>query len=160
MKQLILLAFFSLLSACNSTGNKPTTPTHPENPVSPYQQTLDKYQQRWQQANISHYRYTFQRSCFCPRSYTTPVVIEVKNNTIINAHLKSNHQPLDDKLKNNKQTINYFFAKIQDAIKQKAHTISVKYNEQYGYPESIYIDYDQRMADEELHLSAKNLQKI
>jgi len=156
MKKLILLTLLSLITACNSTGNKPT-PNGPTKPVSPYQQTLDKYQQRWQQANIKHYSYTFQRICFCPRDYTAAILTEVKNNKVISAKLKSNNQPLDEKLKDNKQTITYFFTKIQDAINKKAHAITIKYNEQYGYPESIFVDYDQRIADEELNLSAKNL---
>ena len=158
MKKLFLLALFSLITACNSTGYIPS-PT-PNKPVSPYQQTLDKYQQRWQQANIKHYRYTFKRGCFCPREYVTPVITEVKDNKVVSAHLKGNNQPLSEQLKGNKQTITYFFDKIQDAINRKAHSIKVKYNEQYGYPESISIDYDARMADEELYLSAKNLEVL
>ena len=160
MKKLFLLALFSLLTACNTTGNNPTTPTAPSTPVSPYQQTLDKYQQRWQQANITHYLYIFQRSCFCPSEYRSPVVTEVNNNTVISAHLKGAKQPLSNNLNGNKQTINYFFDKIQDAINRKAHQLTIKYNEQYGYPESISIDYDKMMADEELYISAKDFQKL
>lgn len=158
MKILIFFTIFSLLSACNSTGGKP--PTYPEKPISPYQQTLNKYKQRWQQANINNYQYTFQRSCFCMRDYTKAVITTVKNNNVIDAHWKGSKKPLGDKFKNNQQTINYFFAKIQDAIDKKAAVITVKYNEQYGYPETLSIDYNKMIADEELWLSAKNFRKL
>ncbi len=158
MKTLIFFTIFSLLSACNSTGGNP--PTDPEKPVSPYQQTLNKYKQRWQQADIKNYKYTFQRSCFCMRDYTKEVLTTVKNNKVVNAHWKGSQQPLDNKFKDNQQTINYFFSKIQDAIDRKAAVITVKYNEQYGYPETLSIDYDKMIADEELRLSAKNFRKL
>ena len=161
MKTLIFFTIFSLLSACNSTGsNPPAAPTGSKTPVSPYQQTLNKYKQRWQQANIKNYSYTFQRSCSCMRDYTKEVLTTVKNNNVVNAHWKDSKQPLDSKFKDNRQTINYFFSKIQDAIDRQAAVITVKYNEQYGYPETLSIDYDKRMADEELWLSAKNFRKL
>ncbi|MCK5917426.1 MAG: hypothetical protein KAG34_03320 [Cocleimonas sp.] len=158
MKIFLFFTMLSLLSACNSTGGSP--PAGPEKPISPYQQTLNKYKQRWQQANIKNYRYTFQRSCFCMRDFTKEVITTVNNNKVVNAHWKDSKQALDHKFKNNKQNIDYFFIKIQDAIDRKAALITVKYNETYGYPEKISIDYDKMIADEELSLSAKNFRKL
>ena len=88
----------------------------------------------------------------------SPVLIRVKNNTVTEARFKDTNQPIPEKLKGNRQTISMLFKTIQDAINRKAHSIKVKYDEKYGYPTSIAVDYDVRMADEELYLSAKNLQ--
>ena len=41
------------------------------------------------------------------------------------------------------------FALIQNAITQNAARIEVSYDETYGYPAELFIDYDERMADEE-----------
>jgi hypothetical protein len=40
------------------------------------------------------------------------------------------------------QTVNTLFDKLHDAIFMQAATISVLYNDEYGYPESFLIDYD------------------
>ena len=121
------------------------------------QQTLDKYRQQWQQANIRHYEYVFQRGCFCPSDVRAEVLIEVKDGKVLNANNHKSRRMIADHLSLNRQTVDYFFSKIQAAIDSKAEKIEVKYNAQYGYPENVFIDYRKRLADEELRLSAKNL---
>ena len=156
MFKLFLLTTLSLfLSACQAVT--PTTP-EPNKPVSPIQDTLDKHLAQWKKADIHSYRYVFQRSCFCMREFTKPVLITVDNDVVVEAKFADSKENLPNRLKDNRQPINYLFAKIQDAIDRKAHSINVKYNEQYGFPTSISVDYDQRMADEELYLKASNFQ--
>ncbi|MCK5901538.1 MAG: hypothetical protein KAG28_00190 [Cocleimonas sp.] len=153
MKQIILFIILSsTLIACNSS-NKTVPPTS-----SSPQKTLDQHQQQWKKQGISHYHYTFQRSCHCLPDYTRSVVNEVKNNQVVKAYFKDDQKPLMKELKDNQQTIDYFFKQIQEAINRKAALITVKYNKQYGYPESIYVDYDKGIADEELNLYAKDFQ--
>ena len=41
------------------------------------------------------------------------------------------------------------FALLQDAVRRNAARIEVSYDERYGYPTELFIDYDERMADEE-----------
>ena len=41
------------------------------------------------------------------------------------------------------------FALIREAITQNASRIEVTFDETYGYPSELFIDYDERMADEE-----------
>ncbi len=40
-------------------------------------------------------------------------------------------------------------ALLQDAVRRKAARIEVSYDGRYGYPAELFIDYDERMADEE-----------
>lgn len=135
--------------------------THtPDNNTSVLQQALNKYQQRWQQANLQHYEYVFQRGCYCPREVRAAVVTEVVAGKVVKAVVQKTQENLASHLQTNQQTMQYFFDKIQAAIDKNAAKIEVKYNEQYGYPESIFIDYNTRLADEELRLSAKNLRVL
>ena len=46
-------------------------------------------------------------------------------------------------------TVEELFALLQDAVRRKAARIEVSYDERYGYPTELFIDYDERMADEE-----------
>ena len=41
------------------------------------------------------------------------------------------------------------FALLQDAVTRSAARIEVSYDERYGYPTELFIDYDEGMADEE-----------
>lgn len=56
-----------------------------------------------------------------------------------------------------KYSIMDLFDVIQSAIDQKAYSIAVVYNADWGYPEEIAIDYNVMMADEEFYTTVSNL---
>lgn len=150
-KKFILSLFVLLLTACQTLAP-------PTEPVSPLQKVLDKHLNQWRHATITNYTYDFQRSCFCVREYTKPVRLRVESNKVVDARFKGTNEPLPKRLKGNRQTINDLFKTIQDAIDRNAYRIDVQYNEQYGFPSLISVDYHQQMADEELYLKASNFQ--
>ena len=157
MSKLFAIILLSLVfSACTATK----TNSSEKNPAASVQKSLDRHLSQWKKAGFDKYSYEFRRSCFCMRDYTKPVLIRVKNNTVTDARFKDNNKQLTEAFKGNRQTINMLFKTIQDAIDRKAHSIKIEYNEQYGYPASIVVDYDERMADEELYLSAKDLKPL
>ncbi len=151
---IILLSF--AFSACTATK----TNSGEKNTIASVQKSLDRHLSQWKKQGFNKYSYEFRRGCFCLPDYTKPVLIQVKNDTVTDARFKDNNKQLTEALKGNRQTINMLFKTIQDAIDRKAHSIKVKYNEQYGYPASIVVDYDERMADEELYLNAKDLKPL
>jgi hypothetical protein len=158
MKKNYLLTPLIALSLTACQGNS-TLPNKPDDntPVSPLQHQLDKYQARWQQQNIQNYTYTFQRGCFCPREYTRPVKLKINNQHVAQAEFADTGEPLPPNVQGNKQTVTDLFRLIQSAIDKNAFRIIAKYDEQYGYPISINIDYDERIADEEVYVSATGL---
>ncbi len=158
MYQQILVSLFALLLFGCQSAAKPIKITPPK-PISPVQDTLNKHLSMWKNVNIRDYSYEFQRSCFCLREYTKAVLIQVKNGIVTDAKFKDNNKPLPSSLKGNRQTIDNLFETIQDAIDRKADSIEVRYNEQYGFPTSIAVDYDQRMADEELYIKASHFRQ-
>ena len=130
-----------------------------EKPVSA-QQALNAHLAQWQKTRPEKYSYVFIRSCFCTPEYIKPVLTRVDKNTLIDARFKDSNKPLPASLKGNKRTIDSLFKIVQSAIDRKAYSIKVKYNKQYGYPESISVDYDKMIADEELYLSAKDFKSL
>ena len=57
-------------------------------------------------------------------------------------------------------TVDQLFNEIKQAIDNKAASVNVKYDASWGYPRSIYIDLDTRMADEEIALTSTALKPI
>jgi hypothetical protein len=46
---------------------------------------------------------------------------------------------------------------VSDALDQNAYSVAVEYDDDWGYPRSIYIDYDREMVDDELSITAQDL---
>jgi hypothetical protein len=55
------------------------------------------------------------------------------------------------------QAMDGLFDLLQSAIDENAHTISAKYHFDLGYPTEVWIDYEERTADEERGFSIHNL---
>lgn len=118
---------------------------------------LEKAQEIWKSKNINNYTLIQTRLCFCPREYTRPMSYEVKNGKVV---VKTVSYVDKDEIKQpplgiELNSIDDAFALIQDAITRRVDTLTVEYDEVYGYPTKIFIDYSRMMADEELNLSFK-----
>jgi hypothetical protein len=160
MKKRLLLVplYLSILTAC-------TTPTqsHLENknlelPVQSVEaKQLQAAEKKWQQNRPTHYIYTLQRTCFCPREYNNPIEIRVLNGVVQKAMLPREGTPLPSVRMDEALTINNLFDVIHKAIDKKAASIDVKYDWRYGYPSSIAIDWEKMMADEETYFTARGL---
>ena len=156
MNKGLLLLVMLALSGCEHAQPIPINPVIGGGEGAA-QTALNANYQRWQQAGIHDYRYEFQRSCYCMQEFVQPVLITVKNDLVVDARFKESNLPLPDDFEDNQQAVPYLFEKIQDAINRNAASINVDYDAQYGYPANISIDYDTRMADEELYLTAREL---
>jgi hypothetical protein len=119
---------------------------------------LNKNISRWNGKKISNiYQFTLTRTCFCTPETTQPVRIFVSNGKLISLVAASNGSPVKPESFKNYTTVPKLFAVIDNAIQKKAANISVKYHPKFGYPTEINIDYDLRLADEELSLRVDNL---
>ena len=58
------------------------------------------------------------------------------------------------------RTIDGLFDLIQEAISGDAALISAEYDSQRGFPGTIYIDFDERLADEEYSGEARDFVPI
>lgn len=120
------------------------------------QTQLDAAKTLWQAQNMSTYNYTFQRSCECPPQRQLPKLVEVVDGLVVAIDgspvetTGPNSLSLDEA-----PTLDGLFTIIQDAINENAFRVGITYDEQYGYPTSIGIDYDETVADEELFVTAK-----
>lgn len=120
---------------------------------------LDAAEALWKQKHPEHYAYQLQPSCFCPPEYTQPIAIRVFKGKIQQADLVTSKKPLPAERKGDAKTIEDLFKLIRDAINRPAASVKITYDQQYGFPSSISIDLDQRMADEELYYSVNEFKR-
>ena len=85
--------------------------------------------------------------------------MQVRNDTVDAAFVAEDGTPAKpDMLVNWLPTIDGIFDQIQSAIDRSAYSMTIRYNETYGYPEGLSIDYNVMMADEELYVSTEGLE--
>ncbi len=132
--------------AVTPTANAPDVPT--ANAPDSAQTALLQAQERWEHSSIADYSYTGAWTCFCPEEYRADTQVTVdggKVTTVSSAAPNVGTIPAPERF----VPIEGLFALIQNAITQNAARIEVSYDETYGYPAELFIDYDERMADEE-----------
>ncbi|MEH1938338.1 MAG: DUF6174 domain-containing protein [Nostoc sp.] len=114
----------------------------------------------WRQQRISNYSYEFTRSCNCLPKATELVIIQVRNGVTTSITSKETGKPVDAQLFQKYNTIPKLFNIIRNALIRKAANLTVQYDPRIGYPTQINIDYDSRIADDEIFFTIKNLQQI
>ncbi len=130
-----------LLSVCVLTG------AHAQD--TPHAETLQA-QAQWQAADIKDYQFTLTHHCFCMGENHGAMRVRVANGVVHSATWVNNGQPVSADALTQVPTIGGIFQKIDAAYAQNAQSIRLRLNPQHGYPEHVFVDYDKRMADEEL----------
>ena len=147
MKKLILILLAFILVACSAGGSE-----------------LSRNQQKWEDANITHYRFELNISCFCAFRDQMPLSVEVKDGQIV--HMASADGTLVLDTDPNYEffaphaTIDLLFAEINAAIKDGAESVNVTYDATYGFPAEVAIDISQQIADEEMYYSISGFEAL
>lgn len=122
------------------------------------QSELDAYWQQWDAMDLNDYRFTFERSCFCPPEFRPRVAITVKNREVESVHDAHSGNLLADPPYS--YTIDDLFAIIQGAVDEGAVTVSVSYDPRFGHPVDVYIDTYANVADEEFSMAVRDLVEL
>lgn len=112
---------------------------------SPAHQHMSENKKLWKSQNIQDYSFVVQKSCFCPHEEKKQITV---GNGIIT---EAKYIPSNTILDLNQEKIDGYFSIIQDALDKDAHKLTVTYDKTYGYPSDIAIDYNEQIADEEIH---------
>ena len=157
-KLLVLLTLLALaVAACSSAAQAGGNPTGSGNQTE-IERNLDK----WRDANISHYRYRLNISCFCVFSQDMPLVIEVMDGKVVSMEYESGKEidAPDLELFNKFSTIDRIFAEVEAGLAGAADEVKVTYDETYGFPVDITIDYVKEAIDDELYLTVSNFEVL
>ena len=148
MKKIILLFLVLILAACSTDG---TT-------------ELSRNQTKWQDADISHYRFELNVGCFCAFRSQMPATVEVKDGEIVSI-IGADGNPIDVSDPLNEYvlrfaTIDRLFAELESDAFKEADKITVTYDPTYGFPSEVSIDFIELAIDDELYLSVSDFEPL
>lgn len=104
-------------------------------------------EQVWKKAKIRSYEFLLRINCYCSPETIGPHRIQVKADTIFAV----NGIPYDRaKSYVILKTIPELFQFIRESDARTPFRKSVLYDSTYGFPTSLYYDFDERIADEEI----------
>ena len=121
------------------------------------ERALAEARARWRAQGPARYEFEFSRICFCLLG-GQPMTVTVRDGAVVAVVPV---EPLPEGYPaprvQDHYTVEQLFARIADAIERDAHRLSATYHPSLGYPTSVFIDYEENVADEEFGWSATNL---
>lgn len=126
------------------------------------QTEIERNKEKWQAANISHYRFNLFVGCFCVFSQDMPLVIEVQNGEVVSMEYQSGKE-IDAgsrELFEQYATIDRIFAELEKDINGEADEVVVKYDPTFGFPTEVNIDFIKDAIDDEQALTVSNFEKL
>lgn len=152
MKKLLLVLMTLVLAACTAVAG-----------ATGDQSEIEQNKEKWQNANISHYRYNLHISCFCIFVENMPLVIEVQDGEVVSMEFH-NGAELDPQLRQDLfdkyATIDGLFAELEAGLNGGADNVVVKYDPTYGFPTEVTLDFEEQAADDELYLTLSNFEEL
>ena len=110
---------------------------------------LDNFRNMWYAQEVHTYEITQEISCYCPREYTVPKVLQVENNRLVAV----NGGPYIEEHPTEFLTINEAFDFIEERLLENPAEARIFYDGTYGFPYLFYFDMDDRIVDEEIEYS-------
>ncbi len=107
----------------------------------------------------TEYSYELQISCFCIINYVGPHKIRIKNNVIVDYELVSGEEQ-DPQLDLTQFTIDALAKRVDELLAQDPVSKDIELHPDYDFPMSVYIDVDERIADEEFGYQITNFKVI
>ena len=134
----------------------------PPSTPDPRQILLVQNREKWKSQNITHYRFKLKQDCLCLYRDIMPVTIEVKddktismvdvNDMVLNSWAYSSFIKVG--------TIDNLFDLIREGITTNAYIVRISYDDTFGFPVSIYIDWNKDLYDEESIYSLSNFESL
>ena len=145
MKKLILLTLVLVLAAC----------------VPGTKSELESNQQKWESANITHYRLELNVSCFCAFRSNMPLSVEVQDRQVVSMTYADGTQvPESDRsIFQPYETLDTMFGYVNQQMKD-ADQVTVTYDAKYGFPVEVTIDAIKEATDDELYLSVSGFESL
>ena len=140
----LFLTLATVLAACAA----PTAPGERDQ--------LAEARARWQALGSSSYSYELDQGCFCVGAGRA-MVVTVENGSVVDAEYVGTGDAVEHTLIGYLPSIPDLFDIIEDALNANAASFAATYNELYGYPTRIEIDYSATAIDDERVILARNL---
>ncbi len=147
MKKIIFIVLALALAACG--GGTP----------SEFDQNVEK----WNDANIRHYRMQVGVSCFCPFAEVNPITVEVKDGQIVSMVGANGAEVLDTDpvyaMLSQYANVDSLLVWLGDAL-ATADKVEATYDATYGFPTSVAVDYITEATDDEIWIDVSNFEAL
>jgi hypothetical protein len=111
---------------------------------------------KWNSKNISDYEFTLRINCFYTYERVGPHLIKIVNDKIVSV----NNLPYDPDKTGELYTIDQLFTLVETSIERKPYLKTIEYNSTYGYPQTVWFDFNKTMADEEIGYQVSDFKEI
>jgi hypothetical protein len=118
---------------------------------------MEENRDLWRARGPASYTYVFRRICFCAPAATNPVIIQVRQRSVLSVRYEDTGAAVDPSLLSLYPTVEGLFEIIENAIDQEAEVVQASYDPTLGYPTSITLDGSSMIADDEATLTASHL---
>jgi hypothetical protein len=151
MRKLLFIILTLALAACTAVGSAMGSQTE-----------IGHNKEKWQNANISHYRYHLHLSCFCVFVENMPLIIEVQDGKVVSMEYQNGKEidPSLMELFKKYETIDLLFAELEAGLNGAADEVTVKYDPTYGFPTEATVDVVKEAIDDELYLTISNFEQL
>jgi len=116
---------------------------------APLRHDLRAARSQWDSESPAAYSFVFRRSCFCGTEFLRAVRITVADGTAVSAVFADDGSPIQTPLPE-VPTIPDLFDEIEAAIASRADRMDVTYDQGYGYPVDVSIDFIEQAIDDEM----------
>jgi hypothetical protein len=126
---------------------------------SPLQAELDANRAKWAAMGLDDYEYNLFTGCSCPDRIVGPNIMTVSDGVVTGIRSAADGTPIELEEGFFYPTIDDLFDRIQRAFdgEVRGNAFSAQYDDEFGYPTSIYIDWVPEYADEESSYYARDL---
>ncbi|MEP1445871.1 MAG: DUF6174 domain-containing protein [Paraglaciecola sp.] len=118
---------------------------------------LQAAKKKWDSLSGQFYTIQSHRFCECEDEYQAQMEVNVLGNVVVSAIDIASGEEISKEVQQEINTVESLFALIEKAIADGI-SFTVRYNEDYGYPESAQIDLEELAVDGGLHINLSNLQ--
>lgn len=149
MRKFLFILMAIVLAACSAVATEAPS-------------EFDSARQKWQQADVSHYRFNLNLSCFCAFAQDMPLVIEVQDGEVVSMEYQSGNEIDATSLEffQRYATIERIFEELEKALGGGADAVTVTYDESYGFPIQADIDFVELAIDDELYLTISGFEVL
>lgn len=149
MRKFLFILMVIVLAACSAVATEAPS-------------EFDSARQKWQEADISHYRFNLFIGCFCIFTQDMPLIIEVQNGEVVSMQYQSGNEIDATNLEffQSYATIDRIFDELEKNLGGEADEVTVTYDETYGFPTEVSIDFIQEAADDELYLTLSEFEAL
>ena len=118
---------------------------------------LLRAQSRWDRSNVTSYTYKARWQCFCIQEYVAEVEVQVENGQVTATNFVDSSISGDVPDPERFGTVENLFSHVAEAVAGEAARITAEYHPETGYPTEVFIDRDERIADEESGFTVTSL---